>query len=394
MNAKVLMLTQYPYKAEDERLGGIMQASYRLVDAIDQLNDERLSLSVLTQSPHVQSKTTRTLPNGTTLIFFPTERGLVDRLFMGYPSVRRALSQTITGISPHLVHGQGTAKYIYASTRSHLPHVITLHGIYGNEMKVVKSRLSWREKFARFVKIRLERHYVSGIQNLIAITNEVSSFVRLLSAQVRVFEIDNTIDESFFNIPPLQLDQAPNLLFVAAITYRKGLDFLLEGFAAVIRSRPEAKLRIAGISDWDPTYVAKLKNDYKHLIDTGSVTFLGGISQEQLIEEMSRALILCVPSRAESAPMVISQAMAAARPVIASAVGGIPGMVTDNLTGRLWSVGDVGQLTRLIVETLSSVERAMAMGINGRQMAIGKYAPKSVAAKTIEAYLDVLAKAR
>ncbi len=91
--------------------------------------------------------------------------------------------------------------------------------------------------------------------------------------------------------------------------------------------------------------------------------------------------------------MVISQAMAAARPVIASAVGGIPDMIIDGQTGRLWSVGDIGQLTRIIVETLSSADQAISMGLQGRRIAIGKYSPRSVASRTIAAYLSVLAKA-
>jgi len=385
------MLTQYPFAAEDERLGGIMQASYRLVRAIDSLGDARIRLYVLTQSPHITSQAVRTLPNGTSIIYVPLMDSAFDKLLFGYLPVSRALAKAIREASPDLIHGQGTAKYIYAAIRSPKKHIITIHGIYRNEMKVVKSELSAWGKLARLVKLRLEQHYVAKIRNLIAITPEVATYVRAAAPAVQVFDIDNTIDEQFFAIEPLGADKAPTILFVAAITFRKGLDFLLAAFPEVLQALPQAKLRIAGIWDWDPAYVENLRFQYKHLIERGSVSFLGGITQEQLIAEMRGACLLCLPSRAESAPMVISQAMASARPVVASCVGGIPNMVTDGVNGRLWSVGDSASLSRMLIGILDDPATAARMGGNGRLMALDRYSAASVASKTVDAYLRVAA---
>ena len=267
------MLTQYPYHAEDERLGGIMQASYRLVRALDALADERLELHVLTQTAHAGSITTRRLANGTSIVYVPESDSALDALLFGYPPVARALKKAVRDIAPDLVHAQGTAKYIYAAVRSGVAHIVTVHGIYRNEMKVVKSQLTMVGRIARWAKIRLESHYIARIRNLIAITDEVSAYVRAASPSVRAFEIDNAIDEKFFDIAPLGAGVPQVILFVAAITYRKGLDFLLAAFQLVLREIPEVKLRIAGIWDWDPTYVAGLKVEYDHLIANGSGDF-------------------------------------------------------------------------------------------------------------------------
>jgi glycosyltransferase involved in cell wall biosynthesis len=383
------MLTQYPFVAEDERLGGIMQASYRLVRAIDSLGDKRIQLYVLTQSPHLASRVVSNLPNGTTIIYVPLIESAFDKLLFDYLPVSRALTATIREISPDLIHGQGTAKYIYAAIRSRKKHIITMHGIYRNEMKVAKSKLSAWSKLARFVKLRLEQHYVAKIINLIAITSEVSAYVRASAPHVQIFNIENTIDEEFFSIEPLSADKSPTILFVAAITFRKGLDFLLAAFPEILRALPQAKLRIAGIWDWDPAYVDDLRFQYKHLIESGSVSFLGGITQAQLIAEMKGACLLCLPSRAESAPMVISQAMASARPVVASSVGGIPNMITDGVNGRLWGVGDSASLSRILIGMLDDPAAAGRMGRNGRAMAFDRYWSQSVALKTVDAYVKV-----
>jgi glycosyltransferase involved in cell wall biosynthesis len=385
---KVLMLTEYPYRPEDERLGGIMQASFRLVAGLDALADPRLELYVLTQSPHVDTRVVRRLEGGTTVLYYPLQRRLGNALLFGYPSVHSAVREAIQEFDPALIHGQGTAKYIYAATHSGRPHVVTVHGIQQNEMRVVRSSLTLGERIARIVKIRLERYYVSRIENLIAITDEVATFVRSYAPRVRIFPIHNAIDDRFFGITPLRPGQPPAILFVAAITYRKGLDYLLAAFQDVLVRVPEAKLRIAGIWDWDPKYVQRLRDEYAELVAAGKVAFLGGISQEQLIQEMQNATLLCLPSRAESAPMVISQAMAAARPVVASRVGGVPGMIRDGVEGRLWDVGDVRRLADLLVQTLEDFASSQVIAQAARSSASRRYSTRAVASQTVDAYLS------
>lgn len=365
-----------------------MQASFRLVTALDRLRDPRVELMVVCVTPRVDSRQERVLEGGTRVVFIPQPGGLTDRALFGYPAVARALAFESARFGADLIHAQGTAKYIYAATHFRLPHIVTIHGIYQNEMKVVRSKLGVGGRVARFVKIRLERHYVSCIRELIAITEEVEQFVRSRSRNVRVHRIDNPIDDAFFSVPALQADARPVILFVAAITFRKGLDYLLQAFESVVGKHPDAQLRIAGIWDWDPSYVQSLKDAYRHRIESGHVAFLGGISQEQLVSEMAGAVVLCLPSRAESAPMVISQAMAAARPVVASRVGGIPAMIRDGLSGSLVEVGDVSGLAASLNALLEDGARARSMGEAGRADAQQRYASESVARQTVKAYVD------
>lgn len=386
---KVLMLTQYPFTAEDERLGGIMQASFRLVNALATLEDGRIELHVATETAGVGAPKRRSLSRNASVTFFPRSERIFDRLLFGYPHAKKLLGLTIDEVKPDIVHAQGTANYIFAATQCRLPHVITIHGIYRNEMKVARSKPGISGWVARHAKTFVEELYAARIQSLIAITGEVAQFVKRRSPGVRVFQIDNPIDADFFGIQPLAMSGSPTILFVAAITYRKGLDYLLEAFVDVLPRIPSARLRIAGIWHWDRNYVSGLQTKYAAHVARGAVSFLGGISQESLLREMADATLLCVPSRSESAPLVISQAMAAGRPVIASRVGGIPSMIEDGVTGRLWTVGDVGALANLLEEVLLDGEAAQAMGKAGRAAALDRYADQAVAIRTVEAYLQV-----
>lgn len=384
---RVLMLTEFPFTKEDERLGGIMQSSFRLVKALAALKDREIELHVVTETSRVSTPTTQLLGDGVSVLFFPRSKGFLNRALFGYPNARRALAYAIGQVMPDLVHAQGTANYLFAAVRSKVPHILTVHGIYRNEMRVVRSKPGIRGRIARYGKTWLEEIYSRRTKNLIAITEEVASFVGTRSPRSHIYRIDNTIDEEFFRIPPIQESAEPTILFVAAITYRKGLDYLLAAFVEVLKRMPEARLRIAGIWHWDLEYVRDLQGKFSAYIERGQVSFLGGISQADLLLEMEKACLLCLPSRAESAPLVISQAMAAGRPVVASRVGGIPGMVDDGITGRLWPLGDIKALAELLTETLEDLKSARDMGGAARAIALERYSSEAVAKKTLLAYL-------
>jgi glycosyltransferase involved in cell wall biosynthesis len=117
----------------------------------------------------------------------------------------------------------------------------------------------------------------------------------------------------------------------------KGHEFLFAACAELIRRGHELRCVLAG----DGPDRAKLERRVSELGLTGTVTFLGQQSREDIIRLMHEADVLVVPSvptvsgRREGLPVVIMEAMAAGLPVVASELSGIPEIVEHEVTGLL-----------------------------------------------------------
>lgn len=378
------MIADFARGEVDLYKGGVMQANYRLVSALAKRDD--LDLHVLTSSRSVVNLETRKFGNATIVDFPPGNAGF-DTLLLYY-GLRKSLNKLLAQLKPDLVHAQGVAGYIFAALRTKLPCIVTVHGVFRNELPVLKSRMSFKDRVAALIIKQLESYNFSRTQNLIAITSEIETLVKTRSPNVRVFRIDNAIDDGFLALA----DQSskPVILFVGWVAYRKGVHLLLEALRRLIHAVPGVEVRIAGLEDMDPDYGPLLRAEYADLIRAGHISFVGAISQAQLYEELSKCSLLCLPSLADSAPMVIAEAMAAGKPVVASRVGGIPGMVEDGMTGKLFERGDVSALTACLGELLLDIERLKVMGKQARQVAQRRYCSKGVAEKTVAAYRTVL----
>jgi glycosyltransferase involved in cell wall biosynthesis len=85
--------------------------------------------------------------------------------------------------------------------------------------------------------------------------------------------------------------------------------------------------------------------------------------------------------------MVALEAMERARPVIASAVGGLPEIVVDGETGIIVPSADADALAEAIVALAADLPRALAMGSTGRARALAEFTPEKCATR-IEALYD------
>jgi glycosyltransferase involved in cell wall biosynthesis len=79
--------------------------------------------------------------------------------------------------------------------------------------------------------------------------------------------------------------------------------------------------------------------------------------------------VMVVPSRSDTLPNVVLEAMASALPVVATSVGGIPEVVIEGQTGRLVPAGDVEALARAIGELAGDGAARRRLGAAGRRLA-------------------------
>ncbi len=173
------------------------------------------------------------------------------------------------------------------------------------------------------------------------------------------------------------------ILFIGQAVQRKGLPFLLSAFEA-LREHLPAQLRLIGPS---PAEIAHMT------LDSSGVAALGKLPEADKLRELREADVLCAPSLSgESFGMVLTEAFAAATPVVASDIAGYRDVVRDGEDGVLVPAGDpvaLGETLRAIA--LDSSTRAR-MATCARERA-ERFAWPHVAAECAGAYEQAIATA-
>ncbi|MGI8734678.1 MAG: N-acetyl-alpha-D-glucosaminyl L-malate synthase BshA [Pyrinomonadaceae bacterium] len=117
-------------------------------------------------------------------------------------------------------------------------------------------------------------------------------------------------------------------------------------------------------------------------------SFVG--EQPKIVDYLSAADVLLLPSEQESFGLAALEAMACEVPVIASRVGGVPEVVTDGETGFLSEVGDIAKMADDAARLLADEKLRKEMGTRARESALSRYRTDIVIPQYIEFYEQVL----
>lgn len=148
-----------------------------------------------------------------------------------------------------------------------------------------------------------------------------------------------------------------------------------KGFDVLVRACAKARLPLVIVGDGDGRGALEALAREAG----GSVTFAGSVAPPALAAHYAAARLVAVPSRREGFGLVAAEAAAAGRAVVASAVGGLPDIVRDGVTGSLVAPGDVDALAAALVST------DPALGANG-PASVTWLRAGVLAARTVEAY--------
>jgi glycosyltransferase involved in cell wall biosynthesis len=146
----------------------------------------------------------------------------------------------------------------------------------------------------------------------------------------------------------------PRVLCVGRLFPEKGQSVLLHAFARLVERGVDAELELVGYGPSED----RLKTLAKELGLTDRVTFAG---------HYRAANLLCLPSFYEGIPVVLMEAMASRRPVIATAVAGVRELVRDGETGLLVSPGRADELADALERLLEDPGLRVEMGQAGRR---------------------------
>ncbi len=364
--------------------GGVQAAFVYLVKGLCKIQD--LQVHVLTFGRRDRSGPDQVEQDGVTLHLLPPFPRF-ERL-RNYSTYQATLNRKLAQVRPHVLHAQDTTAHAYVATRSGYPAVVTVHGVRYEDGKHYGSL--GRRLRNYFDSLLIERYVMRHTRHLIAISRYVTDyFGPQLRSDIQVYYVPNAIHENFFSLADTSDGQT--VLFAGRVMPRKRVLDLVQAFAQVVQQVPSAQLRIAGEYRTEVDYV-KAVRDFIQAAGLGdNVHLLGSLDEEAILREFAGCNVLALPSIQETTPMVIAQAMAARKPVVATPVGGVAEMVTQGQTGFLVEVGDVDGLAEALLSLLRDSTLRRRMGEAGREFALENYHADAVARCTYAAYQSVVA---
>jgi glycogen(starch) synthase len=185
------------------------------------------------------------------------------------------------------------------------------------------------------------------------------------SIEPRSSVVLNGMDTGRIAVSPLPFDP-PRVLLLGRLVDEKGFDVALRACAQVVASMPDVRVLVAGDGPARADLVALVDD----LGLTEKVEWLGSVPGDGVPAVLARATVVAMPSRyAEPFGLVAVEAALAGRPVVASAVGGLPEVIHHERTGLLVPPDDTAALTAALQRVLGDRALATRLGTAGRRRA-------------------------
>jgi glycosyltransferase involved in cell wall biosynthesis len=168
----------------------------------------------------------------------------------------------------------------------------------------------------------------------------------------------------------------------------KGLPFFLGAAQRVLAMNPNVQFLIAGAGPEEQN----LRRLVRELDIVEAVTFVPNLYDfSTALEAMD---IFCLPSLRQGLGTIMLDAMGRGIPVIATGVGGVFSVVSDNETGLVVPPSNSARLAERILELLADPLRARALGTKGRELVREEFSVERMVQETAELYREVVEEAK
>jgi len=202
--------------------------------------------------------------------------------------------------------------------------------------------------------------------------------------------IPNGIDLEHFspNVSPIDTfcDGKLNILFVGRLEKRKGLNYLLKAYQQVKREFSNSRLIIVGPG-------TRLRKKYEKQVKRSGlkdVVFIGYTSYDELPKYYQTADIFCSPATGrESFGIVLLEAMAMGKPIVASNIEGYASVMTHGAEGLLVPPRDDKGLAQSLISLMADESLRQQMGARGRLKAM-EYSWEHIAQRVLNYYVRIL----
>lgn len=361
------------------RIGGLEKCVYNISKGL--VEEGHQTIVYTTNSP--RSKTYE-LKDGVVIHRIPvfiTVFGAPIALFLPY-----MIRENVDLVHVHVPPVFGAISSIVFGKMKRVPVIVTFH----ND---TVARARWQNFLVRIYNVILNR-LILGKVNLITVPSQAyrMELKRRGIDENRIRTINNGIELSTrkgFNVNKLKqqlgLLEKEIVLFVGALEKRKGVEFLIKAFPRVKNKILNVKFLIVGNGS-EKTNLESLAHDLKA---SGDILFTGHVTDEQLevFYEISDAFVL--PSLYETFGLVLLEAMAHSKPIVATRILGVSELVNSGINGILVEPRNSEQLSEAIIQVLSEKDYANRLGMNGERFS-KKFEWKTAVSKYVDAYRECL----
>ena len=318
----------------------------------------------------------------------------------------RSLSKKASAIDADVYEAHNVSGYGFPKTLKKQgikkPFVHTIHGVLADEYEqALKSGYqTFRSRIANQFMHRLAKLEEETAKNATLIVTiskysleKIKNYYDVDEAKVRI--VPNGVDvEKFKPIEDqaavkrqLGLGTAPCVLFVGSLIPRKGLPFLAEAAKKIVKEYRETKFVIVGDGP--------LKNQLVSNLETanlqGNFMFLGNVKEDVLPALYNCADVFALPSIQEGQGIVLLEAQASGKPVVAFDVGGVNEAVRNTETGLLVRRGSSDELADALLKLLGDKALRESMGVNGRRFVTENFTWDICAQRMLKVYHEALA---
>jgi glycosyltransferase involved in cell wall biosynthesis len=328
------------------------------------------------------------------------------------PGAVEACRRIITRTQPDLIHVHGSESFLgLALGGTNVPSVISLQGIIHALLRHATTGLSPAD-WLRLSATRESIHGYGFVQHLIQYRSRARTELAIMGlcdaylgrtdwdrAVLRAARPDaryHRIDEILNPVFARQAWEDPGpgapLFCTSGSSPFKGLETLLEALAVLRRTTGrDVRLRVAGAVRDGPMWpvVRRMLTDPNL---RGAVDLLGVVEPAALASELRQASLYVHPSHMDNSPNALCEAMLAGLPCVASFVGGIPSLVTQEETGLLFHDREPVMLAQAIERLLDDRSLATRLGAAGRVAALDRHDPERVAHTVARIYAEEISK--
>jgi len=359
--------------------GGVVAVILNLLSSFSKM--ENVEIVFVSFNQEINQEISREYSTNIKLHYIPYT---VPFKLLDYFINRKILNKIIKSEKPDIIHIQEVTPHILRFI--HFPKdkiVLTQHGIMSEEYKYA---VGLRDKLQCLFKGFVEQYVFPFFKNVIFI----SDYNRNLFPHKNVFseKIYNPVNPIFFT-KAQPTGQITSISYVGRINQNKNLSLVLRAMAALKKENIIYNLHVVG--GYKDNYYEKeidaLVNEHGL---ASQIIFYGWQTQEQILQVHEKCRIFILPSQQETMPVVIGEAMALGKVVVASNVGAVSEMVSDKSSGFLFERNNTEQLCQLLRLLYNNKSLIESVSVNAMREAREKFHPDSIASNTYEFYQKVL----